>query len=128
MKTVNKVIIVGNIVRVGNIRTTKSGKKVILFVVATNRYYKTVEGEVKSDSEFHNCVVWGSLAERLHKYLAKGKLVYVEGRLKTRILEARDNLPKTIKTEIIVSNLIFLNKRTDFENVEDHEIDEMDEE
>jgi single-strand DNA-binding protein len=58
MRTVNKVIIIGNITRDPLIKNTESGKKVALYTIATNRYYKTSEGENKSESEFHNCVSW----------------------------------------------------------------------
>jgi len=113
MRTVNKVILIGNVTRDPMIKTTESGKKVALYTIATNRYYKNAEGENKSESEFHNCVSWGALAERLEKYLTKGKLVYVEGRLKTRVIE-KDNGEKMYKTEVVVSNIIFLNKKSDF--------------
>jgi single-strand DNA-binding protein len=58
MRTVNKVIIIGNVTRDPSIKDTEGGKKVGLFTLATNRYYKTGEGEEKSESEFHNCVAW----------------------------------------------------------------------
>ena len=64
MRTINKVILIGNITRDPVIKTTESNKKVALFTIATNRQYKTAEGEQKSESEFHNCVAWWSLAER----------------------------------------------------------------
>ena len=78
--------------------------------------------------EFHNCVVWGNLAERVEKFLLKGKLVYAEGRLKTRIIEKEDGT-KLYKTEVVVSHLIFLNKRSDFDGIEtdDSETLEVDE-
>jgi single-strand DNA-binding protein len=110
MRTVNKVILIGNITRDPMIKTTEGGKKVALYTIATNRYYKTTEGENRSESEFTNCVSWGALAERCEKFLIKGKLVYVEGRLKTRIIE-KDDGSKIYKTEVVVSNIIFLNKR-----------------
>lgn len=123
MRTVNKVILIGNITRDPVIKTTESNKKVALFTIATNRYFKTVEGAQKSESEFHNCVAWGSLAERCEKFLKKWKLVYTEGRLKTRVIEKEDGT-KTYKTEIVISNLIFLNKKSDFESLDD--LDELD--
>jgi single-strand DNA-binding protein len=89
-----------------------------LFTIATNRYYKTSDWEQKSESEFTNCVVWGSLAERCEQFLTKGKLVYAEGRLKTRVIE-KDDGTKLYKTEIVVSNIIFLNKRSDFDENDD---------
>ena len=113
MRTVNKVIIIWNVTRDPVIKTTENGKKVALFNIATNRYYKDANGENKSEAEFHNCVAWGNLAERVEKYLTKGKLVYIEGRLKTRVIEKEEG-DKIYKTEIVVSSLIFLNKRWDF--------------
>ena len=117
MRTVNKVILIGNITRDPAIKTTEGNKKVALFTIATNRYYKTAEGEQKSESEFTNCVAWGSLAERCEQFLTKGKLVYAEGRLKTRVIEKED-WTKMYKTEIVVWNIIFLNKRSDFDEGE----------
>lgn len=114
MRTVNKVILIGNITKDPSIKTTEGGKKVALFTIATNRYYKTAEGEQKSESEFTNCVAWGNLADRCEQFLTKGKLVYAEGRLKTRIIEKEEG-EKLYKTEIVISNLIFLNKKSDFE-------------
>ena len=124
MRTINKVILIGNITRDPVIKTTESNKKVALFTIATNRQYKTAEGEQKSESEFHNCVAWWSLDERCEKFLKKWKLVYTEGRLKTRAIEKED-WTKTYKTEIVMSNLIFLNKKSDFESLE-NELDEND--
>ena len=58
MRTVNKVILIGNVTRDPSIKSTESNKKVALFTIATNRFYKTTEGEQKSESEFTNCVAW----------------------------------------------------------------------
>ncbi len=114
MRTVNKVILIGNVTRDPLVKTTEGNKKIALFTIATNRYYKTSEWENKSESEFHNCVAWGNLAERIEQFLVKWKLVYIEGRLKTRIIEKDDN-SKVYKTEVVISNIIFLNKRSDFD-------------
>lgn len=115
MRTVNKVILIGNITKDPLVKTTEGSKKIALFTIATNRYYKDANGESKSEAEFNNCVAWGNLAERAESFLKKGKLVYAEGRLKTRIIEKEDN-NKIYKTEIVISNLIFLNKKSDFES------------
>ncbi len=123
MRTVNKVILIGNITRDPAVKTTETNKKVALFTIATNRYFKTATWENKSESEFHNCVVWWSLAERCEKFLTKGKLVYAEWRLKTRVIEKEDG-SKSYKTEVVISNIIFLNKKSDFE--EAGIIDEID--
>lgn len=114
MRTVNKVIIIGNVTRDPMIKSTEGGKKIALFTTATNRYFKTSDGQEKSEAEFHNCVAWGWLAERIEKFLTKGKLIYVEGRLKTRIIE-KDGGEKSYKTEVVATNLIFLNKKWDID-------------
>jgi single-strand DNA-binding protein len=124
MRTVNKVILIWNITRDPLVKNTENNKKVALFSLATNRYYKTAEWENKSESEFHNCVAWGSLAERAEKFLTKWKLVYVEWRLRTRVID-REDWTKSYKTEIVISSLIFLNKKSDFDWAE--AIDELDE-
>ncbi len=128
MRTVNKVILIGNVTRDPLVKNTENSKKVALFSLATNRYYKTSEWENKSESEFHNCVAWGSLAERAEKFLTKGKLIYVEWRLRTRIIE-KDDGTKSYKTEIVISSLIFLNKKSDFESIDgiDHDDDTIEE-
>ncbi len=117
MRTVNKVILIGNITRDPSVKTTESNKKVALFTIATNRYYKTADGEQRSESEFTNCVTWGNLAERCEQFLTKWKLVYAEGRLKTRIIDKED-WTKLYKTEVVVWNIIFLNKKPDFEDTD----------
>ena len=115
MRTVNKVILIGNVTRDPLIKNTENWKKIALFTIATNRYFKTADGEQKNESEFTNCVAWGTLAERCEQFLIKWKLVYWEGRLKTRVVEKED-WEKLYKTEVVISNLIFLNKRSDFDD------------
>lgn len=114
MRTVNKVILIWNITRDPLVKIIDNGKKMAMFTLATNRYYKTADGENKSEAEFHNCVAWGTLAERAEQFLSKGKLVYIEGRLKTRVIE-KDGGEKIYKTETVASNMIFLNKRGEFD-------------
>ena len=113
MRTVNKVILIGNITKDPYVKTTTGDKKVATFTVATNRYYKNTTGEALSEAEYTNCVTWGPLAEQAEKFITKGKLVYVEGHLKTRILDKEDGT-KLHKTEVVVDQLIFLSKREDF--------------
>lgn len=114
MRTINKVILIGNVTKDPFVKTTTGDKKVATFTVATNRYYKNTSGESMSEAEYTNCVAWGPLAERAEKSLVKGKLVYVEGRLKTRVFDKEDGT-KLHKTEVVISQLIFLSKREDFE-------------
>lgn len=124
MRTVNKVILIWNVTRDPSIKTTEGGKKIGLFTIATNRYYKTADWENKSESEFHNCVAWGNLADRVEQFLIKWKLVYAEGRLRTRVIE-KENDEKSYKTEVVISNLIFLNKRSDFDETSTDELDSI---
>ena len=114
MRTVNKVILIGNITKDPFIKNTAGDKKIAIFTVATNRQFKNLRGEIGNEVEYTNCIAWGSIAESCEKYLMKGKLVYIEGRLKTRIID-KDDGSKVYKTEIVVGHLIFLSKRSDFE-------------
>jgi len=118
MRTINKVILIGNVTKDPLVKNNDSSNKMALFSIATNRYYKTPNGENKSETEFHNCVAWGTLADRVEESLTKGKLVYIEGRLKTRVFDKEDG-SKNYKTEVVATNLIFLNKKSDFENGDD---------
>ena len=122
MRTVNKVILIGNVTRDPMVKSTEGGKKLAMFTLATNRYYKTSDGENRSEAEFHNCVAWGNLAEKAEQFLTKGKLIYIEGRLKTRVIE-KENGEKNYKTEVVVGNVIFLNKKWDFEDNESWDSD-----
>lgn len=80
----NKVFILGNLTRDPELRTTPAGQSVASFGVATNRIWNDKNGQRQTEVEFHNVVAWGKLAETASRYLSKGKLVFVEGRLKTR--------------------------------------------
>ena len=126
MRTINKVILIGNVTKDPFVRTTGGDKKVATFTVATNRYYKNTAGESVSEAEYTNCVAWGPLAERAEKSLVKGKLVYIEGRLKTRFFDKEDGT-KLHKTEVVISQLIFLSKKEDFEleNIEEIDYDDF---
>ncbi len=114
MRTVNKVILIGNVTRDAMVKETEGAKKIALFSLATNRYYKTQDGQNKSEVEFHNCVAWGPLADKADNYITKWKLIYIEWRLKTRVIE-KEGGEKLYKTEVVVGNMIFLNKRSDFD-------------
>ncbi len=113
MRTINKVILIGNVTKDPFVKTTTGNKKVATFTIATNRYYKSASGEALSEAEYTNCVTWGPLAERAEQFLVKGKLVYIEGHLKTRIIDKEDGT-KLHKTEVVADQLIFLSKREDF--------------
>ena len=84
MRSVNKVILIGNLTRDPEAKQTANGQSIVTFGLATNREWVTREGEKKSLAEYHNVAAWGRLADICTQYLKKGKLVYVEGYLKTR--------------------------------------------
>jgi len=100
----NKVFILGNLTRDPELRQTSSGQSVTSFGVATNRMWTDKSGVKQNQTEFHNIVLWGRLAEIAHQYLAKGRLVFIEGRLNTRTWEDQ-NGQKRNRTEIIAENM-----------------------
>jgi len=82
---VNKIIIIGHLGRDPEMKYTPDGKAVTTFSVASSRKYITSSGEQREETEWFNCSAWGKLADVCNEYLTKGKQVYVEGRLKTRM-------------------------------------------
>ncbi len=110
MRSINKVIVIGNLTRDPEMRQTPNGQSVTTFGVATNREWTTKEGDKKNSAEFHECVAWARLAEICNDYLKKGQLVYIEGYLKTRSWDSPEGIKK-FKTEIVVKDMIRLEKR-----------------
>lgn len=106
-RSLNKVLLIGNLTRDPELRYTPQGTAVVTFGVATNRSWTTDSGEKRDDVEFHTVVAWNRLAEIVAEYLTKGKQVYVEGRLSTREWEGQDG-QKRRSTEIVASEIIFL--------------------
>ena len=104
---VNKVIIVGNLGADPELRYTQSGTAVANLRLATNERWSDKDGNQQERTEWHRVVVWGRQAENCEKYLAKGRQVYVEGRLQTRDWEDRDG-NKRYTTEIVAQNVQFL--------------------
>jgi len=100
----NKVFILGNLTRDPELRTTPTGQSVASFGVATNRVWFDKNRQKQTDVEFHNVVAWGKLAEIVSRYLSRGKLVFIEGRLKTRSWEDQSG-QKKYKTEIIAERM-----------------------
>ncbi|MCK4805949.1 MAG: single-stranded DNA-binding protein [Candidatus Pacebacteria bacterium] len=113
----NKVFIIGNLTRDVELRNTPSGKSVANFGVATNRAWVNASGEKQQEVEFHNVVVWGKMAELCNQYLAKGRLVFVEGRIRSRSwVDANEQ--KRTKIEIISENISFGPRRMQKEGEE----------
>jgi single-strand DNA-binding protein len=113
-RSLNKVILIGNLTRDPELRYTPQGTAVCTFGVATNRQWTTESGEKKEDAEFHRVVAWNKLAEICSQLLTKGRKVYVEGRLQTRSWTGQDGAQRTT-TEVVISDMIVLDSRRDFE-------------
>ncbi len=105
----NKVMIIGNVVRDPELRTTPNGQNVSSFAVATNLVWKDASGSRQEKAEFHNVVAWRKLAEITSQYLKKGSKVYIEGRLQTRSWDDPNGVKK-YRTEIIADNMIMLDR------------------
>jgi len=106
----NKVMIIGRLGRDPEMRYTPSGKPVTTFSVAINRTWNTADGERRTDTEWFNVVAWGTLAEICKEYLAKGRRVYIEGRLQTRHWDDPQGNKHT-STEIVANEMIILDER-----------------
>lgn len=109
-RSLNKATLIGNLTRDPELRFTPQGAAVCTFGVATNRQWTTESGEKKEDVEFHRIVAWNKLAELCAQLLAKGRKVYVEGRLQTRNWNAQDGAQRTT-TEIVISSMIILDPK-----------------
>ena len=106
-KSVNKVILVGNLGKDPELKHTSGGTAVATMTVATNERFKDKSGEWQDRTEWHNVVLWQRLAEIAAEYLKKGRSVYVEGRLQTRSWEDKQG-QKRYTTEIVASDLVLL--------------------
>jgi single-strand DNA-binding protein len=105
-KSFNQAIVMGNLTRDPELRSTPSGQQVASFAVATNRTWMDASGERKEAVEYHEIVAWGKLGELAAQYLAKGRKVMVVGRLQTQSWE-KDGV-KRQRTEIVASDINFL--------------------
>ena len=109
-RSLNKVTLIGNLTRDPELRYTPQGTAVCSFGLATNRQWSTETGEKKEDVEFHRVVAWNKLAEICSQLLAKGRKVYIEGRLQTRNWTTDDNQKRSI-TEVIANEMILLDSK-----------------
>jgi len=105
----NKAMLIGNLTRDPEIRTTPTGQTVASFSVATNFVWTDQSGQKRDRAEYHNVVAWRRLAEIVGQYLKKGSKVYLEGRLQTRDWVGQDSV-KRYRTEIIAENMIMLDR------------------
>lgn len=107
----NKAMIIGNLTRDPEVRTTPNGANVTSFSIATNMVWNDSNGQKQEKVEYHNIVAWRKLADICAQYLRKGSKVYIEGRLQTRDWEGQDGV-RRYRTEIVADNMIMLDRAT----------------
>ncbi len=112
MRGVNRAMLIGNLGKEPDVQVLEGNIAVAKFPLATTETFKDRTGRLVSQTEWHTVVLWRGLAELAQKYLHKGSLVYIEGRLKTRSWEDKEGVKK-YATEVVGDNLIMLDKRAD---------------
>lgn len=112
MRGVNRVMLIGNLGKDPDVQHLEGNIAVAKFPLATTETYKDRSGKLVSQTEWHTVVLWRGLAELAQKYLHKGSLIYVEGRLRTRSWDDKEG-NKKFATEVVGDNLIMLDKRGD---------------
>jgi len=110
-KSVNKVILIGNLGKDPEVKYTPSGTPVAKITLATNERFKDKSGDWQDRTEWHNVVLWQRLAEIAGEYLKKGGKVYIEGRLQTRSWEDKTSGQKKYMTEVVANDLVLLGGR-----------------
>ncbi|MBN2226780.1 MAG: single-stranded DNA-binding protein [candidate division Zixibacteria bacterium] len=110
MASVNKVILIGNLGKDPELKYTPGGQAVANFSLATTEKWRDKDGNMQDKTEWHNIVLWGRQAEIAKEYLAKGRQVYIEGRIQTRSWDDKDG-NKRYTTEIVGQRMQFLGTR-----------------
>jgi len=111
MKSLNKVMLIGNATKNPELRYTPQGTAVCSFNIATNREWKDSTGQPKSEATFHNIIVWNKLAEITAQYVTKGSKIYMEGRISNRSWKDQQGINHNI-TEVVADGLILLDNKT----------------
>jgi single-strand DNA-binding protein len=112
-KSVNKVILVGNLGKDPEVKYTPGGMPIAKFSLATNERFKDKEGQWQDRTEWHNIVAFQRLAEIVGEYVKKGGKVYIEGSLRTSSWDDKETGQKKYKTEIVANDLVLLSGRGD---------------
>ncbi len=113
MSGINKVILIGHLGKDPDVRYLEGGVSVASFPLATSETFNK-DGKKVEQTEWHNIVMWRSLADVAAKFLQKGKLVYIEGKLRTRSFEDKEGIKK-YTTEVVAENFTMLGRKSDFE-------------
>jgi len=108
----NKVQLIGNLGNAPEIKTLESGKKMARFSIATNEVYRNARGEKITETQWHNLVAWGKVAEIVEKFLTKGKEIALEGKLVNRSYNDKDGNKKFV-TEVQVNEILMLGSRAE---------------
>ncbi len=106
----NKVQLIGNLGNAPEVRNTESGKKLVRFSIATNESYRNAKGEKVTETQWHNLIAWGKVADIAEKYLTKGSEVAIEGKLMNNNYTDKDG-NKKYSTEIQVHELLLLGNK-----------------
>ena len=106
----NKVQLIGNLGNAPEVRNTESGKKMVRFSVATNESYRNAKGEKITETQWHNLIAWGKVADIAEKYLAKGTEVAIEGKLINRNYTDKAGIKKYV-TEVQVNEILLLGSK-----------------
>ena len=114
MSTINKVILIGHLGKDPEVRYLENGTIFVRFSLATSETYTTKDGRKVEQTEWHHIVMWRGLADIASKYLQKGKLIYLEGKLRTRSFEDRGGNKKQI-TEIVADRFTMLGRKDDMD-------------
>lgn len=115
-RSLNKVMLIGNLTRDPELRYTPQGTAVCTMGIATNRTWVTDGGEKREETEFHRIVAWNKLAELCSQLLFKGRRIYVEGRLQTRQWTGQDGQSRQA-TEIVIEDMVILDSKRQEEEV-----------
>ncbi len=127
-KSLNKVLLIGNLGKDPELSYTATGVAVAKFSVATGERWKDQDGNTQERTEWHNIVAWRKLAEICGQYLKKGSKVYLEGRLQTRSWDDKNTGVKRYATEVVADNLIMLDSKGAGAAVEANDVQQVAEE
>ncbi len=114
MSTINKVILIGYLGKDAEVRYLENGTTMVRFTLATSETYTAKDGRKVEQTEWHHIVMWRGLADTASKYLKKGKLIYLEGKLRTRSFEDKEGHIRQI-TEVVVDHFTMLGRKDDLD-------------
>ncbi len=112
MRGLNRVMLIGNLGKDPDVQYLEGNVSMAKFPLATTEMFKERSGKMGTQTEWHNIILWRGLADLAQKFLHKGSLIYLEGRLRTRSWEDREGHKKFV-TEIMADNFIMLDRRSD---------------